>query len=90
MGFLSMLGSIDHRQQAVGSNPVSQENTNMIYDFHLTDELRWTPEAEAKLKNVPFFARSQARQRVESMARESEVSVVTAELVEQVRLSVGQ
>ncbi len=62
----------------------------MIYDFHLTDELRWTPEAEAKLKNVPFFARSQARQRVEEMARASEIAVVTPELVEQVRLIVGQ
>jgi hypothetical protein len=62
----------------------------MIYDFHLTDELRWTPEAEAKLKNVPFFARSQARQRVEEMARASEITVVTPELVEQVRLTVGQ
>jgi Proto-chlorophyllide reductase 57 kD subunit len=62
----------------------------MIYDFHLTDELRWTSEAEAKLKNVPFFARSQARQRIEGIARDSEVMVVTAELVEQVRSSVGQ
>lgn len=62
----------------------------MIYDFHLTDELRWTPEAEAKLKNVPFFARSQARQRVEEIARASDVEVVTPELVEQVRLAVGQ
>lgn len=62
----------------------------MIYDFHLTDELCWTPEAEAKLKNVPFFARSQARQRVEEMARASEITVVTPELVEQVRLTVGQ
>lgn len=62
----------------------------MIYDFHLTDELRWTPEAEAKLKNVPFFARSQARQRIEEIARASEVAVITPELVEQVRLTVGQ
>jgi Proto-chlorophyllide reductase 57 kD subunit len=62
----------------------------MIYDFHLTDELRWTPEAEAKLKNVPFFARSQARQRIEGIARASEVAVITPELVEQVRLTVGQ
>jgi Proto-chlorophyllide reductase 57 kD subunit len=62
----------------------------MIYDFHLTDELRWTPEAEAKLKNVPFFARSQARQRIEEMARASELAVITPELVEQVRLTVGQ
>jgi Proto-chlorophyllide reductase 57 kD subunit len=62
----------------------------MIYDFHLTDELRWTPDAEVKLKNVPFFARSQARQRIEEIARASDIEVVTAELVEQVRLAVGQ
>ncbi|WP_404786504.1 PCP reductase family protein [Altericista sp. CCNU0014] len=62
----------------------------MIYDFHLTDELSWTPEAEAKLRNVPFFARSQARQRIEEMARASQIAVVTPELVEQVRLTAGQ
>jgi hypothetical protein len=61
-----------------------------MYEFHLTDELRWTPEAEAKLKNIPFFARTQARQRIEEMARASNIEVVTAELVEKARLEVGQ
>ncbi len=53
-------------------------------------ELRWTSEAKAKLKNIPFFARSQARQRIEHLAREAELEVVTAELVEQARLEFGQ
>ena len=56
----------------------------------LTDLLRWTSTAEAKLKNIPFFARSQARQKIEAIAREANLDVVTVELVEQVRLEFGQ
>jgi Proto-chlorophyllide reductase 57 kD subunit len=61
-----------------------------MYEFHLTDELRWTPEAEAKLKNIPFFVRTQARQRIEEMARASNIEVITNELVEKARLEIGQ
>ena len=39
-------------------------------NFNLTDDLQWTPQAQVKLKMIPFFARPQARQRVEAMARE--------------------
>jgi hypothetical protein len=59
-------------------------------DSDLTDVLQWTPEAEAKLKNIPFFVRAQARQRIEHLAREAERDVVTVELVEQARLEFGQ
>lgn len=52
--------------------------------------LKWTPEAKAKLKNIPFFARSQARDRIERLAREAELETVTAELVEQARSEFGQ
>jgi hypothetical protein len=62
----------------------------MNYEFHLTDALRWTPEAEALLRNIPYFARSQARQRIEEMARGAEVKLVTPALVEAVRLTLGQ
>jgi hypothetical protein len=57
-------------------------------DFN--DELRWTPEAKAKLKNIPFFVRSQARGRIEELAREAESEEVTADIVEQARLEFGQ
>ncbi len=55
-----------------------------------SDDLKWTPEAKAKLKNIPFFVRTQARERIEHLAREAELDVVTADLVEQARLEFGQ
>lgn len=59
-------------------------------DKNLNDNLQWTAEAETKLKNIPFFVRAQARQRVEAMARAAEQDTVTADLVEQARLEFGQ
>ena len=58
------------------------------YDF--PEELEWTPEAKAKLKKIPYFVRSQARQRIEEMARDRDLEEVTAEIVEQARLELGQ
>lgn len=55
-----------------------------------SDQLKWTPEAQEKLKNIPYFARPQARQRIEQLAREAELEEVTVELVEQARLEFGQ
>jgi hypothetical protein len=54
------------------------------------DGLQWTPDAMEKLKNIPFFVRSQARQRVEQLARKAQAERVTAEMVEQARLEFGQ
>lgn len=59
-------------------------------DNDFTDELEWTSAAKAKLKNIPFFVRSQARQRIEQLARSTGQAVVTAELVEQARHEFGQ
>ena len=56
----------------------------------LTDALKWSADAKAKLKNIPFFVRTQARQRIEQMARTAGEDRVTAELVEQARLEFGQ
>lgn len=53
-------------------------------------ELQWTPEARVKFKNIPFFARTQARQSIERLARAEEVEVVTAELVDRARIEFGQ
>ena len=52
--------------------------------------LKWTAEAKTKFKNIPFFVRAQARERIEHLAREAELDTVTAELVEQARLEFGQ
>ena len=59
-------------------------------DSNLTHALEWTPEAKAKLKNIPFFVRTQARQRIEQLARAAGQEIVTVELVEQARAEFGQ
>lgn len=59
-------------------------------NFNLTDDLYWTPQAQAKLKMIPFFARPQARQRIEEMARAAELEEITAEVVERARSEFGQ
>ncbi|MFP4338455.1 MAG: PCP reductase family protein [Halothece sp.] len=56
---------------------------------HFPSSLQWTSQAKAKLKNIPFFVRSQARQRIEEMARASEAEVVTVEMVEEARKQFG-
>ncbi len=52
--------------------------------------LQWTPEAAAKLQNIPYFVRVQARQRIEAIAREAGLEEVTVEMVEQARVEFGQ
>ncbi len=56
----------------------------------MVNGLFWTADAQAKLKNIPFFVRAQARKHIEDAARELEAEEVTADLVEQVRLELGQ
>lgn len=55
-----------------------------------SDDLIWTPEAQAKLKNIPYFVRSQARQRIEEIAYSNGDAIVTVDMVEQARLEFGQ
>jgi hypothetical protein len=59
-------------------------------NFNGGDRMDWTKEAKAKFKNIPFFARSQARQRIEALARAAQLDEVTVEIVEQARLEFGQ
>ena len=54
------------------------------------DSPRWTQDAEKKLKNIPFFVRTQARQRIEDLARAANSDEITVEMVEQARLEFGQ
>lgn len=59
-------------------------------EINFGDVLRWTPEAKKKLENIPFFVRTQARQRIEAFARKTGSHDVTVEIVEQARLEFGQ
>ncbi len=59
-------------------------------EFKFNESLRWTADAKSKLKNIPYFVRTQARQRVEQLARDADLEEVTVEIVEQARLEFGQ
>ena len=59
-------------------------------NFNPADDLYWTPQAQAKLRMIPFFARPQARQKIEAIARAAELDEVTIEIVEQARAEFGQ
>ncbi|NUN65227.1 protochlorophyllide oxidoreductase [Pseudanabaena biceps] len=54
------------------------------------DELVWTTEAKIKYKNIPYFVRSQARQRIEQIAQALGSDTITAEIVEKARIEFGQ
>lgn len=59
-------------------------------DLDLGDTLRWSPDAKAMLKKIPFFVRTQARHRIEQLARAANLEEVTVEMVERARLEFGQ
>jgi hypothetical protein len=67
-----------------------QEVLKAMGERNYSDTLRWTATAEEKLKNIPFFVRAQARQRIEALARAADLETVTADIVEQARLEFGQ
>ncbi|MBI4213398.1 MAG: universal stress protein, partial [Chloroflexi bacterium] len=51
--------------------------------------LSWTPEAEARLENIPSFARGMARQAIDEYARRHGYSQVTAEVMREAREEMG-
>ncbi|HEY9880645.1 MAG TPA: PCP reductase family protein [Leptolyngbyaceae cyanobacterium] len=59
-------------------------------DRQPTDLPQWTADAKAKLDNIPFFVRAQARARIEATARSQNLDLITADLVEEIRLQFGQ
>ena len=53
-------------------------------------KLAWTPEAEASLKEIPFFVRPAARRKIEKYAQEAGHSTITAEIYQQAKQKFGQ
>jgi hypothetical protein len=51
----------------------------------MSEKIQWTPEAEAKLKDIPFFVRPFARKKIETYAQEQSISTITIEIYEQVK-----
>lgn len=70
---------------------MSDRISNKISDTPDQPEaLTWTPEALEKLRNIPYFVRSPARQRIEEITHAQNSNTVTVDIVEQARLEFGQ
>ena len=51
----------------------------------MSEKIVWTTEAEAKLKDIPFFVRPFARKKIETYAQENGFSPITVEIYEQAK-----
>jgi hypothetical protein len=54
------------------------------------EDILWTDEAKVKYKNIPYFVRSQARQKIAQIAQALGSDRITAEIVEKARVEFGQ
>lgn len=55
----------------------------------MSNSLEWTAEAEARLKEIPFFVRPAARKKIERLAQEMGANQITAEIYEQAKQKFG-
>ncbi|MGG6293397.1 PCP reductase family protein [Leptolyngbya sp. AN02str] len=51
--------------------------------------IEWTADAEAKLKEIPFFVRPAARKKIEKLAQEMGVTSITVEVYDQAKQQFG-
>ncbi len=51
----------------------------------MSEQIKWTAEAEVKLKDIPFFVRPFARKKIENYAQENGISLITLEVYEQAK-----
>ncbi len=47
--------------------------------------MEWTAEAEARLKEIPFFVRPAARKKIEKFAQENGTTTITVEVYQQAK-----
>jgi hypothetical protein len=52
--------------------------------------MNWSPEAEAKLKEIPFFVRPAVRKRIESLATDAGLNSVELAFYEEAKAKFGQ
>lgn len=55
----------------------------------MSNSIEWTPEAKARLKEIPFFVRPAARKKIEKLAQESGATQITIEVYEQAKKKFG-
>ncbi len=57
--------------------------------YLMSSAIEWTAEAEARLKEIPFFVRPAARKKIEKFAQEAGATQITVELYEQAKQKFG-
>jgi Proto-chlorophyllide reductase 57 kD subunit len=55
----------------------------------MSDAIAWTTDAEARLKEIPFFVRPAARKKIEKFAQEAGINQITVEVYEQAKKQFG-
>ena len=55
-----------------------------------SNSIQWTSEAEAELKEIPFFVRPAARKKIEKFAQEAGQTTITEEVYDQAKKQFGQ
>lgn len=56
----------------------------------MASSVTWTPEAEALLKEIPFFVRPAARKKIEKFAVERSISEITDMVYQEAKQQFGQ
>lgn len=51
--------------------------------------MNWTAEAEARLKEIPFFVRPAARKKIEKFAQDQGITQITEEIYEAAKKQFG-
>ncbi len=55
----------------------------------MANSVEWTPEAEARLKEIPFFVRPAARKKIEKFAQEQGALQITEAVYEAAKKQFG-
>jgi hypothetical protein len=55
----------------------------------MSANIAWTPEAEARLKEIPFFVRPAARKKIEKFAQEQGIAEITVDTYERAKQQFG-
>lgn len=56
----------------------------------MADGMQWSAEAEAMLKEVPFFVRPAVRKKIEKIAREKSLNEITAAVYQEAKQQFGR
>lgn len=55
----------------------------------MSNAIQWTADAEARLKEIPFFVRPAARKKIEKFAQDAGITQITVEVYEQAKQQFG-